>query len=342
MNPAPRHILVARTDKIGDLLLSLPVLQALRKAYSKARLTALVSSYASPVVQGHPCLDAVETLEPGEGTASLVRRFRVLKPDVFLALYPRPTQAFAAAWAGIPLRVGTAFRWYSFLYDRRVQVHRSRCDRHEADYNLDLVRALGLVPKESSILFPLKKGERSFARTYLKAKGITGPYVVMHPGHRGSALNWKPERYGELLRGLGRKGMKALVTGGPDERTLLKKVEEIAGPSGKGRAFAPGELDLRSLAAVLEGASCLVSGSTGVMHLAAAVGTPTVSLFCPIPATTPVRWGPWGNKNTVLMPKGLDCPGCKVGACRRHDPMDAILVQDVLKAVEKYVKRTDR
>jgi len=73
--------------------------------------------------------------------------------------------------------------------------------------------------------------------------------------------------------------------------------------------------------------------------LAAAVGTPTVSLFCPIPATTPVRWGPWGNENKVLMPKGLTCPNCRVGACRTHDPMDAITVREVLRAVEKIVKK---
>jgi ADP-heptose:LPS heptosyltransferase len=340
MTPAPRHILVARTDRIGDLLLSLPVFQALRKAYPKTRLTALVSDYASPVVKGHPCLDAVETLGQGEGLAPLTRRFRALEADVFLSLYPRPTQAFAAALAGIPLRVGTAFRWYSFLYNHRVKVHRSRCDRHEADYNLDLVRALGVVPGESSILFPLTKGERSFAKTYLRKKGIIGSYLVLHPGHKGSALNWKPERYGEFLGGLLRKKRKVLVTGGPDEADLLRKVAGVAGKDrGKGLAFAAGELDLRSLAAVLEGARCLVSGSTGVMHLAAAVGTPTISLFCPIPATTPVRWGPWGNRHTVLMPQGLDCPDCRVGACRRHDPMDAILVGDVLKAVEKHLKK---
>jgi len=342
MNPAPRHILVARTDRIGDLLLSLPVLQALRKAYPKARLTALVSPYAAPVVKGHPCLEAVEALEPGEGVASLARRFRALRPDVFLALYPRPAQAFAAALAGIPLRVGTAFRWYSFLFNRRVWVHRSRCDRHEADYNLDLARALGIAPKETLILFPLKRGETAFAKAYLKSKGVKGPYLVLHPGHKGSALNWGPERYGEFLRELGRKGTRVLVTGGPDEKALLQKVGAVAGPSRKGTAFAAGELDLRSLAAVLAGARCLVSGSTGVMHLAAAVGTPTVSLFCPIPATTPVRWGPWGNRHTVLMPQGLTCPDCQVGDCRLHDPMDAILVKDVLKAVEKYVKRTGR
>jgi heptosyltransferase-2 len=75
------------------------------------------------------------------------------------------------------------------------------------------------------------------------------------------------------------------------------------------------------------------------MHLAAAVGTPTVSLFCPIPETTPVRWGPWGNESTVLMPKSPSCADCDKGICRAHDPMDLIAVSDVLAAVQKHLKK---
>ena len=75
------------------------------------------------------------------------------------------------------------------------------------------------------------------------------------------------------------------------------------------------------------------------MHLAAAVGTPTVSLFCPIPATTPVRWGPRGDESTVLMPHGLTCADCRSGICEKHDPMDGITVDEVFQAIRKYLKK---
>ena len=103
-----------------------------------------------------------------------------------------------------------------------------------------------------------------------------------------------------------------------------------------------GECGLRHLAAIYEGAVCFLSGSTGTMHLAAAVGTPTVSLFCPIPETTPVRWGPWGNDATILMPKNLKCLDCLRGYCGKHDPMDAITVQEVFQAMEKYIRKAVR
>lgn len=341
---SPKHILVARTDKVGDLLLSLPTFQALKKAFPEARLTALVSPYAKEIVQNHPAVDAVELYETGEGFWGLAHRFRVLKPDVFIALYPRAQQVLAARLAGIPTRIGTAYRWYSFLLTEKVRVHRSVCDRHEVEYNLDLVKPLGVTPKSEKIEFRLTESDRAFARDLLKERGIKpkGHYVIVHPGHKGSALNWKPERYGQAVAQLCRqKGLRVVITGAANETHLVSQV--TAHISGLGPDQRPilliGECTLRQLAAVYEGADCFLSGSTGTMHLAAAVGTPTVSLFCPIPQTTPVRWGPWGNLSTVLMPQNLECPDCRAGACSKHDPMDAISVEEVLQAIHKYVSK---
>ena len=343
-SPRPKHILVARTDKVGDLLLSLPTFQALRKAFPDARITALVSPYAKEIVQNHPAVDAVEVYEKGDRIFTLTQRLETLKPDVFIALYPRFLQVLAARLVGIPTRIGTAYRWYSFLLTDKIKVHRSVCDRHEVEYNLDLAKPLGVTPKNEKIQFPLTESERSFARDLLKERGIKpkGHYVIVHPGHKGSALNWKPERYGQVVAQLCRqKGMRVVITGAADETHLVSQV--TAHLSGLGPDQRPilliGECTLRQLAAVYEGADCFLSGSTGTMHLAAAVGTPTVSLFCPIPQTTPVRWGPWGNTSTVLMPQNLECPDCKMGNCSKHDPMDAISVEEVLAAVRKYLPK---
>ncbi len=342
----PKHILIARTDKIGDLLLSLPVFQTLRAAFPQARLTALVSPYAKEIVQNHPAVDAVEVLEPEESFWNLATRFKNLAPDAFITLYPRPQQVIAAWLAGIPVRIGTAYRWYGFFLNQKVKVHRSENDRHEVEYNLDMVRPLGVTPDLKKIEFPLSENDRSFAKDLLKEKGIPhgGRYVAVHPGHKGSALNWKPERYGQAISQLSYRGRKVVITGGPDETPLISQVmTHVRGLSHEQKpVLLIGECTLRQLAAVYEGADCFLSGSTGTMHLAAAVGTPTVALFCPIPATTPVRWGPWGNPSTVLMPRNLQCPDCQTGICDHHDPMDAIKVEEVLEAMEKYIKKTPK
>jgi ADP-heptose:LPS heptosyltransferase len=210
------------------------------------------------------------------------------------------------------------------------------------EYNLDLVKPLGLKGEGEKILFPLTPEEKSFARDLLKERGIApgSSYVIIHPGHKGSALNWKPQRYAHLISRLIQKnGLKVVVTGAMDETPLISEVTthlQSHSPDHK-PVLLIGACTLRQLAGVYEGAQCFISASTGTMHLAAAVGTPTVALFCPIPQTSPVRWGPWGNPSTILMPKNLDCPECKLGTCQRHDPMDAISIEEVLEAVEKYI-----
>lgn len=341
---SPKHILVARTDKIGDLLLSLPVFQTLREAFPQAKITALVSPQTKEIVQGHPAVDAVETVEKGERVFQLAGRLKKIKADTFIILYPRARLVLAAWLARIPLRIGTAFRWYSFLLNSKVKVHRSRCDRHEVEYNLDLVKPLGVTPESQKILFPITQTDRDFARDLLREKGIPEGtrYMVVHPGHKGSALNWKPERYGEAVERLCRiKNLKVVITAGAEETTQVSRVTAMLPPLPLEQkpALLIGECTLKQLAAVYERAVCFLSGSTGTLHLAAAVGTPTVSLFCTIPETTPVRWGPWGNKSTVLMPENLKCPDCKAGVCLKHDSMDAITVDMVLDAVGQYIRK---
>lgn len=340
----PKHILVSRTDKIGDLLLSLPVFQTLRAAFPETRLTAFVSDYAKEIVQGHPAVDTVELFNPSEGLFKLAERFRRLKPDIFIILYPRPKLVLAAWLAKIPVRIGSAYRWYSLFLNRRVKVHRSRCDRHEVEYNLDLVKPLGVSKFAQKIQFPVKNEDRDFAKDLLKERGIPNGthYVVIHPGHRGSALNWKPERYAQVAGHFCQlPGLRVVITAGAEETCLVSEVTRFLPPLGADQkpVLLIGECTLKQLATVYEGADCFLSGSTGTMHLAAAVGTPTVALFCPIPTTTPVRWGPWGNKSHLFMPQNLKCSDCKVGYCKKHDPMDAITVNEVWKVMEDYIQK---
>ncbi len=336
--PSPfKHILVSRTDKIGDLILSLPVFQSLRASFPEARITALVSSYAREVVETHPDVDGVELVSRADTLPTLVWRFRRLECDAFLALYPRPWIGLAARIARIPTRVGTGYRWWSPFYNKKIYVHRSRCERHESDYNLDLVRALGGTKLRPIPQFAVEAADREAARALLKSKGqASGDRIVaVHPGSKGSALNWSPERYAEAVGKIARwDGVRILVTGGPGEEKVVQRLLAALPARLKPPMTLVDEVGLRPLAAVLKACHCLLSGSTGVMHLAAAVGTPTVSLFGGGPTTSPVRWGPVGNRSLVLKPDALRCPECREGNCHRHDPMDWVSVDRVVQGVK--------
>jgi heptosyltransferase-2 len=340
----PRHILVSRTDKIGDLILSLPVFQTLRKAFPHARITALVSAYAKEVVQGHPAVDAVEVIDPRDGMGPLIQRLKSLDADVFIALYPRPKLAIAAWLAKIPIRIGTAFRWYSFAFKPKARLRRRYGDRHEVEYNLQLLRFLGITEFAEKMEWPVTAEHQEKAAQLLQSRGIAPGehYVAVHPGHKGSALNWSVYRYSEIIARLcHEKDLKVVVTGGLEETGLIAQLASLLKfyTLESKPVYLIGECTLKQLAAVYQGADCFLSGSTGTMHLAAAVGTPTVSLFCPIPETTPARWGPWGNEAVVLMPRNVKCPDCQTGRCKKHDPMDDIAEEDVFQAVMRFVHR---
>jgi len=341
---SPKHILISRTDKIGDLILSLPVFQSLRKAFPNARITALVSAYAKEVVQGHPAIDSVEVIDPRDGTGPLIERFKSLNADVFIALYPRPKLALAAWLAKIPVRIGTAFRWYGFMFKPKVRMHRHYGDRHEVEFNLHLLKSLGVNEFATQIEWPVTAEQKELAASLLQSRGIAPGthYVVVHPGHKGSALNWSIYRYSEVIARLcHEKDLRVVVTGGLEETGLIAQLTSLLNfyTFENKPIYLIGECTLKQLAAVYEGADCFLSGSTGTMHIAAAVGTPTVALFCPVPETTPVRWGPWGNEAIVLMPRNLKCADCQKGNCHKHDPMDDIAEEDVFQAVMKFVHR---
>src|SRR2546427_10827361 len=139
------NILLVRPDGIGDEILSLPVATALRRAMPGARLSFLSSAYAAPVLAHHPDLDEVLTVTGQETFGELVRLFR---NNVDATLFLKPFRRLVtAAWlARVPLRVGTGYRWYSFLLNRRGYEHRRGFFRHESAYNLGVVRGLGPFP----------------------------------------------------------------------------------------------------------------------------------------------------------------------------------------------------
>jgi ADP-heptose:LPS heptosyltransferase len=132
----------------------------------------------------------------------------------------------------------------------------------------------------------------------LEVHGVTPecPFVAVHPGSRGSAAHWPEAHYTELATALRGAGMQVVVTGIAEETDRCRRV---AGESGVSLA---GRTDLPTLGSILSRACLLVVGSTGPMHLAAALGTPVVAIFSPLPSQAPDRWGPLGDRHTVIQP----------------------------------------
>jgi ADP-heptose:LPS heptosyltransferase len=158
--------------------------------------------------------------------------------------------------------------------------------------------------------------------------GIAPGYVVVHPGTSVPARAWAPERNAELVGALAAAGRDVVVTGGPDERELTAYV------AGTDALDLGGATDFAGLAGVIAGADAIVVGNTGPAHLAAAVGTPVLSLFAPtVPA---VRWRPWRVPHELLY-VDVPCAGCRARFCpvAGHPCLGGVEVADVLAAVDR-------
>ncbi len=331
--PATPRVLVVRTDRLGDVLLTLPVLGALRHRLPAARLALLTSPAVEPLLQNHPWIDRLLVDDADQehrglgGVKRLARSLRRQAYDVALVVRPTWRSAATVAWAGVPLRVGTGYRAFSALFNRRVPLHRRLSGLHEAELNVRLAEAwAGALARLSPCVW-VDPAWRLAARSL--AGGVSGgTTVVLHPGSGGSAREWPLERFAAVGRRLVDGGLEVVVTGTAEE---AERAQSLARASG-GRSVA-GETSLTVLAGLLAEASSVVAASTGPLHLAAAVGTPVVGLYPPIRDARAWRWRPLGAPAEVIEVDAPACRRCVGERCPVWDCMETIQPDQVIQAI---------
>jgi ADP-heptose:LPS heptosyltransferase len=326
------HVLAVRLDNDGDVLLAGPAVRAL--AAGAAGVTLLCGPrgrQAAEILPGvddllvwrAPWIDHEPPPVERADVAALIAQVAALEVDralIFGSFHqsPLPT-ALLLRLAGVPWIGATSVDYPGSLLDLRHQI---RDDVHEVERSLDLVRAAG---------FELPGGDDGSLQVIRPYGDVPErPYVVVHPGASVPARAWEPERCAELVGSLAAAGRRVVVTGAPAERALTARVAGAAGLDLGGRTT------LAELADVLAEAEVVVVGNTGPAHLAAAVGTPVVSLFAPtVPA---VRWRPWRVRHELLY-VDVPCAGCRARVCPvpGHPCLGGVSVEDVLAAVESVV-----
>jgi len=325
------RILLSRTDAIGDLILTLPVARSIKGLHPDFHVTMLVSEYTEPLLETEKYIDGVIAIPSRElGNYVEVRELADLMKtasfDAVIFFYPRFSLVLAARMAKIPIRIGTGYRIYSLLLNRRVKQHRKQSDQHELDLNYELADSfLPGLPRHEPRL-NVSDLEIDSANRLLSENGIaaTDPFVIVHPLSRGSAPNWRPERYVSLIRQLAASGVPVVVTGAAHERQQL---DNILSGSSKGVINLAGATDLHQLKGLIKTARLTVSSSTGPIHIATAVGTFAVGIYPPQRALSPVRWGPRGGANKLFVPAVTSNKG------PIDELMSTIKVEDVLSFI---------
>jgi heptosyltransferase-3 len=347
-------IVVIRPDRIGDVVLSTPVLEALKHHYPDAEIMLLVRDYVAPVVEHNTYMSKLLVWRPASvhqgfsGFWRLVRELRAEEINIAISLQVNFWVSLAHLLAGIRYRAGPYSKWYSYLFfNRGLRQNRSAVEMHETDYNLMLLRKLGIrAPSrrfEPTITVNAEAKDR--ARAFIRALGLgdDANFVVLHPGMGGSALNWPERYYIDLIQRLAVRRIAVVVTGAANDKALVERVVNGAkehDPMLPIFAFlgANSPSGLQDLVALLSLAQVMVGPSTGPLHIAAALGKRTVSFYSPIKVQSALRWGPYSadeSRHAVLVPDALcgrdfKCAGTK---CHFYFCMERLGVEEALHSV---------
>jgi heptosyltransferase III len=362
-----RSILVFKQRNIGDVLLATPAIHALRSAWPSARIAVAVNSGTEAMVEGNPDIDRVIVFDRrardagGAGRWREEGRFlgeiRAWRPDLAVQFTEGDRGAILAFLSGARFRVGVAPGRRGLWGKGKLFTHlspRPSLYRHSVLRDLDVVGAAGIPPADPGLRFFFTKADRSRVAALLSGAGIPdgAPYAVVQPGSRWKFKCWTDAGNAGLLAHLARRGLHPVITSGPDPEEAAQ-VERIRGLCPVSVASLAGRLAFRELGALISGARLYVGVDSAPMHLAAAVGTPTVAIFGP---TGAFNWAPWEGIDWGYSPerpagtrfvgrhavvqKEMECIPCGQDGCggtKKSRCVEEISLAEVVEAVDRVL-----
>ena len=302
-----KRILVSRTDKIGDLLLSIPSFYMLKKMYPEAELVVIVRNYNYEIVKNLPYIDRIIKIDDFT-QKELLEKIPFYKADIFIALYNDKFIAKLAKASKAKVRIGPYSKICSFFaYNKGVWQKRSKSIKNEAEYNLDLIKAVNpkLFEENLEINTKLYLGKENVlaADTFFKEYKIKDKILVVNPFMGGSAKNIKDEEYAHLIKKFAERNIDTsviIVSHISEEKRGTKMVEEIGLPNV--HLYANGG-DLLNIAAIIDKSTVYLGPSTGPTHIAGALDKRIVAIYPAKVTQSVTRWGVFNNdKVKYLVP----------------------------------------
>ncbi len=338
------RILLTRTDRIGDVVLSTPAIKAMRDKFPASYIAFMVRPYAKDIVEGNPYLDEVIIYDKyGKqkslfGTIKFAFELRKKKFDRAFMLHPTNRVHLISYLAGIPERIGYDRKLAIFL-TKKIPHLKENGKKHELEYTLDLLNSTGIEAKDKELFVPIHEKDigkiEKILEEYHVGKNV--PLVAVNPGASSVSKRWPAKNFASVCDSLAKKYKARILIVSNNKNTEFAKVLAI------GMEYEPvnlaGRTTVGELAAMLSKCRLFISNDSGPVHIACAVGVPVISIFGrKNPGLSPKRWGPTGEKSVVLH-KDVGCDPCFAEACKiGFKCLEAITPAEVLKAAEELLR----
>ncbi len=337
----PKNILIVRNDRIGDVVLSLPLAGLIKKHYPDCKVTFLLRNYTKDIANDHPSIDDVIILKEDNGRIPVWKNVNQLKKGLFdasIIVYPTFITALIIFLARVKFRVGSGYRWYSFLFNKKVFEHRKYAEKHELEYNVNLLKVFGIEENISTknVLFDIHINKTSMEKVNktLTDSGVEfeKKIIIVHPGSGGSAIDLPIEKFSELVKNLSLLNeVNIIITGNEDEKNICSTIS-----ANTNAIDLSGKFNLSEIICLISLSEIFISNSTGPIHIAAALGKSTVGFYPKIRACSPERWGPYTQKKVIFTPE-IECNDCTREQCERLNCMNSIDIDNVTKEVTKLI-----
>jgi lipopolysaccharide heptosyltransferase II len=346
-----RRILVTRLRFIGDIVLTTPILRSIRQAYPDAFIAYLGDRTAVRLLEHHPCVDQILPYDFTRADlceqVRAVRTIRRHRFDLVIDLFGNPRSALLTLLSGAPVRVGPDRKGRGRAYTNRVRDDGRT--KTAIEYHNQALRAAGIVPTATRTEVILTEQEQNAGRTALALtlglapeRLTSTPVVGIHPGASWPAKRWLPERYAKLADRLRDEAGAAVVfTAGPNDGDVIAAVQSSVSHSIPVLAGLP----LRDLASVIASCTVYVSNDAGPMHIAPAVGTPTIGIFGPGEEEI---WFPYTpDEGHRALRNTVPCHPCHLDFCTRQgggymECMKLLTVDEVFGVVMRRIERFRR
>ena len=340
-----KKILIIRVDRIGDVILSTPVIKAVREANPASHIAFMVQPYCREIVKGNPYLNEVIVYDKEEaekgilGNLAFILKLVRHRFDLAIILHPTNRTHIIAFLAGIPERVGYDVKM-GCLLTKRIPHTKQFGLKHEIDYTLDILRYIGIEPKDKTLYMPIDDVSESKIKDILKINNVANDEMVIaiHPGASCPSKKWPLENFVKAANSLASiYKARIAVLSGTREKALG---DEMANSIRPAPINLSGRTTIGDLASILRRSRLLISNDSGPVHIACAVGTPVIAIFGRNDmGLSPTRWGPAGKDDRVLH-KDVGCDVCLAHNCKiGFKCLEAITVEEVLAAADSILSK---